>query len=542
MKLTWKGLHDRQAWEAAGIRLPAFDPEETAEWTRKEPVWVHFGVGNIFRIFMGTIADDLIEAGESDRGITGIETFDFDVVDKIHRKYDNLALCVTMHPDGRREMRVAGSLTETVAARPGDAAALARIREIFRSPSLQLVSCTITEKGYELKDPQGEYLGFLRPALEQGPEADHASAMTLITAMLKERYEAGAAPLALVSMDKVSENGKKFRGSVLEVAEIWLEKGLLSPEAAAYIRDESRVSFPWSMIDKITPRPDDSISRSLTEAGVEDMETVITSRRTYIAPFVNAEGPQYLVVEDSFPNGRPAFEKAGVYMTDRETVNASERMKVTVCLNPVHSALGPYGVLLGMDRFSDVFADPDLRQLAERVSFGEGMQVVKDPGIISPAAFLEELMTVRFPNAYIPDTPQRLCTDISQGLGVRFGVTVRAFCERDGDASALQGIPLAIAGWLRYLIGVTDNGQVYELAPDPLNAGFREDLLRSGIEIGKPESLTDQLRPILSNESIFGIDLYAAGIGETIEEIFRREISGYGMVRRTLRETAKSWR
>ena len=63
--------------------------------------------------------------------------------------------------------------------------------------------------------------------------------------------------------------------------------------------------------------------------------------------------PQYLVIEDSFPNGRPPLEKskAGVYMTDRDTVNKSERMKVTVCLNPVHSALGPYGCVLGYTLF-----------------------------------------------------------------------------------------------------------------------------------------------------------------------------------------------
>lgn len=60
---------------------------------------------------------------------------------------------------------------------------------------------------------------------------------------------------------------------------------------------------------------------------MEDMQPVITGKNTYIAPFVNAEKPQYLVIEDSFPNGRPALERGfGVYMTDRKTVNLSERM------------------------------------------------------------------------------------------------------------------------------------------------------------------------------------------------------------------------
>ena len=540
MKLTWKGIRERERFAKAGIRLPAFDVERLAEETRRSPRWVHFGVGNIFRIFMGTIADDLIEAGELDRGITGVETFDFDVVDRIHRPYDNLALCVTLHGDGSADRRVAGSLTETIAARPEDAEAQRRLREIFRDPGLQMVSCTITEKGYELARPDGTLLDFVRPALEEGPDAPHASAMTLIAALLKERCDAGGAPIALVSMDNVSQNGKKFRESVLTVADAWEQRGFLTAEEAAYIRDESRVAFPWTMIDKITPRPDEAVGAKLREAGMEDMDIVVTSRRTYIAPFVNAEGPQYLVIEDHFPNGRPPFEKAGVYMTDRETVNACERMKVTVCLNPIHSALGPYGVLLGYERFSDVIRDRELLALAELVGPQEGMKVVVDPGILSPAAFLQELLEERFPNPYIPDTPQRLCTDISQGLGVRFGVTIRAYCERFGSAAELSGIPLAIAGWLRYLLGVTDTGEAYELAPDPLNAGFARDLKERGIGIGNPEAVGDALHPILSNVNIFGIDLYEAGIGERIEDLFRREIAGFGAVRETLQKELRA--
>ena len=534
MKLTLEGLQDREGYEKSGIRLPSYDVREVAERTRKSPRWVHFGIGNIFRIFMGSVADDLIGNGLMDTGITCLETFDFDVVDQIYRPYDNLALGVTLHSDGSVDKRVIGALAEAIALRPGDATARKRAEEIFRDPGLQMVSFTITEKGYELRDPNGNWFEFVKRDLENGPKGALSSAMTLVTALLAARYEAGGAPIALVSMDNVSQNGKKLRESVLETAGYWNEKGFLSSEALAYIQDENRVSFPWSMIDKITPRPDESVAKMLEQDGMEDMQTVITSKRTYIAPFVNAEGPQYLVVEDHFPNGRPPLEKAGIYMTDRDTVNASERMKVTVCLNPVHSALGPYGVLLGIDRFSDVMKDRDLLKLAKLVGPKEGMEVVIDPGIISPEAFMKELMEERFPNPYIPDTSQRLCTDISQGLGVRFGVTIQAYAKRDGDAGKLLGIPLAIAGWLRYILGQNDEGQPYELAPDPLNGIYQKELKDSGIEIGKPETLKDQLRPILSNKAIFGTDLYEAGIGGRIEEIFREEISGYGMVRKTL--------
>ncbi len=106
-------------------------------------------------------------------------------------------------------------------------------------------------------------------------------------------------------------------------------------------------------------------------------------------------------------------------MTDRDTVNKSERMKVTVCLNPIHTALGPYGCVLGYDLFSDEMKDPDMLKLGNLVGYGEGMEVVPDPVILSPKKFLDELMQERFPNPYLGDTCLRLCTDSSQGLGVR---------------------------------------------------------------------------------------------------------------------------
>ena len=174
-----------------------------------------------------------------------------------------------------------------------------------------------------------------------------------------------------------------------------------------YLSDESIVSFPWSMIDKITPRPADSVCAELKNLGIEDMDPVITSKKTYIAPFVNAEGPQYLVIEDKFPNGRPPLEKAGVYMTDRDTVNKVERMKVTTCLNPLHTALAVYGCVLGYTLIADEMKDPELSRLVHEIGPVEGMPVVTDPGILSPQDFVDEVIKVRIPNPFMPDAPYR---------------------------------------------------------------------------------------------------------------------------------------
>ena len=533
MKLTMDGIKNREAWEKAGIQLPGYDVKEISEKAKKEPRWVHFGIGNIFRVFIGGIADGLLEEGALDCGLTCVETFDYDVVDKIYTPYDNLGLSVILHGDGSCEYKVLGSLAEAVKAQSSNETQWNRLKEIFTSKSLQMVSFTITEKGYALQKADGTWFPFVQADIENGPDKA-TGAMAVVVAMLYERYKAGKYPLALVSMDNCSKNGAKLRESVLTMTEEWKKAGFVEEGFVSYVSDEKVVAFPWTMIDKITPRPSEKIADDLEELGIEEMQPVITSKKTYIAPFVNAEKPQYLVIEDNFPNGRPALEKGfGVYMADRNTVNLSERMKVTVCLNPVHSATGPLGVVQGYDLFAHMLnTNEDMMKMARMVAYDEGLPVVPNPGILSPQAFVDELFNDRFPNEYLGDTNMRLSVDVSQMVGIRFGETIKAYVEKFGDAKKLTAIPLGIAGWLRYMLGVDDEGEKYELAPDPMNEEIQEQLKE--IVIGKPETFTDQLKPILSNERLFFVDLYTTGVAEKIEEMFREMIAGKGAVRATI--------
>lgn len=532
MKLCRETIKDAAAWKAAGIDVPGYDVAEIAENTKKAPVWVHFGVGNIFRIFIGGIADQLIESGVSDKGIICAETFDYDIVNKIYDPYDNLVLAVTLKADGSTEKKVLGSLSEAIPANVKAEKSWNRLKEIFADPGLQMISFTVTEKGYALKGSDGNYLPFVVPDIEKGPEAP-TGAMAVVTAMLYHRFQTCGAPLAVVSMDNCSHNGEKLQTSVLTMAQEWLSRGLVTADFIDYLKDEAKISFPWSMIDKITPRPSTEIADALEADGIEAMQPVITERNTYIAPFVNAEGPQYLVIEDKFPNGRPALEKAGVYLTDRNTVNEVERMKVTTCLNPLHTALAVYGCTLGYTSIAAEMQDEELVKLVNGIGPKEGMPVVCDPGILSPDAFVKEVIEQRLPNKFIPDTPQRIACDTSQKVGIRYGETIKSYVEKDGSAKDLNYVPIAIAGWIRYLIGVDDNGTAIELSPDPMLKELQVAL--SGITLGDPDSVGDKLKPILSNANIFGSDLYEAGLGDKIEALVKEELAGPGAIRATLK-------
>ena len=531
MKLTLEGLKDKAGWEKAGVSIPSYDVAAVQSATRSAPVWIHFGAGNIFRMFIGGLQDTLLNKGLSDKGIIAVETFGYDIIDEIYAPHDNLVLGVTLKPDGNVDKHVIGSLAEGIKSIPGDTPEWAHMKQIFASPSLQMVSFTITEKGYALYGSDGSLLAPAAADIEAGPAAPK-TAMGQVAALLAHRFANGAAPIAVVSMDNCSHNGEKLRASVVTMAQEWQKKGFVSAEFVAWLSDESKVSFPWSMIDKITPRPSEEIGKKLEDAGIEQMKPFISKHKTYIAPFVNAEGPQYLVIEDRFPNGRPPLEKAGVYLTDRDTVNNVERMKVTTCLNPLHTSLAVYGCLLGYKLIADEMKDSDLAALVHQVGPVEGMPVVTDPKILSPKAFVDEVITVRLPNPFMPDTPQRIACDTSQKVGIRFGETIKSYVEKDGDAKKLTAIPLAIAGWLRYLLGIDDEGKAFELSPDPMLDELTAKL--SGITLGKPESADGKLTPILSNVNIFGSDLYKAGIGEKIEAMFKEELAGVGAVRATL--------
>ena len=531
MKLTNEGLRDIQAWKDRQTELPSYDREKMIRATLEAPVWVHFGAGNIFRGFIAGLQQRLLNKGLADRGIIAAETFDGEIIDRIYKPFDSLTLMVSLKPDGGTEREVIASLADGLKASPAEEEDWGRLKKIFEAPSLQMVSFTITEKGYALRDLKGEYFPVVQADLKEGPEkARHA--MAIVTALMRHRFVSGAAPVALVSMDNCSHNGEKLRGSVLEIAGEWVRAGFADQAFLDWLSDETKVSFPWSMIDKITPRPAASITRTLTDEGFEDMEPVETARHTFIAPFVNAEIPQYLVVEDRFPNGRPALEKAGVYMTDRETVNKTERMKVTTCLNPLHTALAVYGCLLGYTLIADEMKDGDLKRLVERIGYREGLPVVTDPGILSPEAFLKEVLEKRLPNPYMPDTPQRIACDTSQKVPIRFGETIKSRMK-NGTADQLEGIPLAIAAWLRYLLAVDDEGKPMEVSPDPMRESLQEAL--QTVRFGEPDSAEGVLKPILSNPVIFAADLYETPLAGKIEKAFR-DMLVPGGVRKSLQK------
>ncbi len=291
MQMNAASIQNQKAeWEALGVKVPAFDRPAVIAATKEHPIWVHFGAGNIFRGFIAALQQKLLDEGLSDKGIIAADTFDYDIITKIYDPYDNLTMMVTLNPDGTTSREIIGSVVEGLRADSSDAGQMARFKEIFTDPGLQMISFTITEKGYAIYRPDGSLMPVVQADMDEGPgKARHA--MSMVAALLFERFNAGKYPLAVVSMDNCSHNGEKLQSSVMAVANAWLEKGFVGQDFIDYLTDESKIAFPWSMIDKITPRPHKIVEESLAKDGIEGMAPIVTSKNTFIAAFVNAERP-----------------------------------------------------------------------------------------------------------------------------------------------------------------------------------------------------------------------------------------------------------
>lgn len=524
MELSLHGIETQNEWKAKGFRMPKYDIASMRRCTRENPEWIHFGAGNIFRAFLAVAQQKLLNAGKAKTGIIVRAPSDKEMIERVYAPHDNLFIVSTLQKDVI-ENEVVASVAESLA--PAD---IERLIEVFKSPSLQMATFTVTEKAYSVTDAAGEILPHIADDMAAAPERA-TSFMGLVTRLCFERFKAGRFPLALVSMDNCAENGAKLKQIVCAIAEAWREGGFVPAQFTEYLNSE-HIAFPYTMIDKITPQPAQDVAEHLAALGCEGLEILKTSKNTNIAPFVNTEKPEYLVIEDSFPNGRPPLEDAKFIFSDRETVNNAEKMKVGACLNPLHSVLAVFGCLLDYKFIYEAMNDSALVELISQISYQESLPHVPDPGIINPKAFLRQVIEERFPNPFIPDTPQRIAADTSQKIPVRYG---KALKKMTGDEmETLVGFPFFFAGWLRYLLGINDSGKTFAPSPDPM----LDDLCATleGIELGASGPFVEKLRPILSNRGIFGVDLFESGIANKTERFFARMVAGPGAVRKTLDE------
>ena len=453
---------------APDVRVPTYDRKKVGQSI------CHIGVGGFHRAHQAIYADDLLEqGGATEWGICGIGLLPHDIrIRDVLRSQDYLYVVVEREL-GHDAARVIGSIVDVLVAAEDREAVLRKLA----SPETKITSMTITEGGYYINQATGEFDSEhpdIKHDLEH-PETPDCSFGYIIEALNRRRL-AGLTPFTVMSCDNVQSNGEVARRMLLAFAE------LRDPKIRNWL--EQNGAFPNSMVDRITPATTDDHRRFVRETyGIEDGWPVVP------------ESFRQWVIEDHFPNGRPAWERVGAEMTS--DVLPYEKMKMRL-LNASHQTMCYIGMLLGYQYADEAMGDAQISLLLQRM-MDEEVTPILDPVPGIDLADYKRTLIRRFSNPAIKDTLVRLATEGSARIP-KFILPSIADSLRTGTPNRL--LVFTVATWFRYLAGTDDQGKELQII-DPLKDRLQE-CARKGKEDPTPFlQLADLFPASLTQSPIF---------------------------------------
>jgi fructuronate reductase len=446
-----------------GVARPAYDRAAVT------PGIVHLGIGAFHRAHQAVYTDDILSRDPT-WGIVGASLRSGDTRDALEPQ-DGLYALAVRSGEGER-LRILGSVGRVLVAPEWPGALIAAVAD----PRIRIVSLTITEKGY-CHDPATGELNEAHPDIVHDlaePEAPR-SAPGLIVEALRFRREAGIPPFALLSCDNLPANGRVTKRIVDRFAR------LRDADLGAFVAAE--LACPSTMVDRITPATTAEDRAAISQAlGLEDAWPVVTE------PFTQ------WVIEDRFPAGRPPWEAAGAELV--ADVEPYELMKLRL-LNGAHSSLAYLGYLAGYETVSATMADAGFSRFVAGVMEEAAPTLGVPPG--ADLAAYKAALIERFKNPALKHRTWQICMDGSQKLPQRLLNTIR---DRLAAGAPFPHLALGVAGWMRYVTGVDEQGRAIDLR-DPLSARLKEIADATGPDASR-------LAPaLLSVEAIFGRDLPA---------------------------------
>jgi mannitol 2-dehydrogenase len=409
---------------------------------------VHFGVGAFHRSHQAMYLDRLLSLGLGPEwGICGVGLLpaDRERLSQL-RAQDHLYTLIEKDPQGGQELRVVGSIVDSQYA-PDDPE---RVLDVLTQPTTRIVSLTITEGGYNIDQVTGEF-----DVNDPGVVADLATLGHPVTVFgyvveaLVRRRTQGIPPFVVMSCDNIQGNGTVARNAFSTFAE------LRDPGLASWVRET--VSFPNSMVDRITPATTPQDVDQLRLQGIDDGCPVVCE------PFTQ------WVLEDDFPLGRPEWERAGAQIT--QEVLPYELMKLRL-LNASHQILAYAGHLAGYVYVSDAASDPVFVAFLREYMQRDARPTLMPLEGIDLDNYIETLLE-RFANAQLGDTIARLCAWGSDRIPKWLVPVLEQNLKDDGPIAHAATV---IAGWARFCEGVDENGKGFDIvdaAAEELKAAAR---------------------------------------------------------------------
>ena len=402
-------------------QLPAYDRSALT------PGIVHIGLGNFHRAHMAVYLDDLFSLGaDHDWAIigAGVRAPDSAMRDAMLAQ-DCLSTVITLDPAGKSARRI-GAMIDFLPVQDDNAALIAAMSRA----EIRIVSLTVTEGGYFINAATGMF-DPEAAEIKSDSANPHRTAFGAIIAALRARRAAGVPPFTVMSCDNLPGNGHVTAAAVIGLAR------LSDPALADWIA--ANVAFPNGMVDRITPATGSHERKLAAEFGLTDPVPVTCE------PF------RQWVVEDIFPQGRPALEKVGVTFTPH--VHAYEMMKIRI-LNGGHATIAYPGGLMGIEYVHEAMAHPLILGFLNKVETTEVIPYVPPVPNTDIAAYYRQIVT-RFSNPEIADTERRLCLDGSNRQPKFILPSIRDALTAGGSVA---GLALVSALWCRYCAGSQDDG------------------------------------------------------------------------------------
>ena len=359
---------------------------------------VHIGLGNFHRAHLAVYMDDLFAMGlNHDWAIIGAGVRAPDARMRAALKaQDYLSTVIELDPKGRSARQI-GSMIDFVPVEADNASLIA----MMSRPEIRIVSLTVTEGGYFVD-------------------------------------ASGIGPFTVMSCDNLPSNGKVARAAVVGTAQ------LSDPDLAAWI--DQTVAFPNAMVDRITPATGPRELAIAAEFGLGEDPVPVTCE-----PF------RQWVLEDTFPAGRPAWEKLGVTFTPH--VHAFETMKIRI-LNGGHALIAYPAGIKGIPLVHDAMTDPLIAAFLDAVETHEILPIVPPVPKMDLMEY-KALILQRFSNPDAADTIRRLCFD---GSNRQPKFIVPSIQDALAAGHQAEGLTLLCALWCRYCSGLTEAGE--DIAPN----------------------------------------------------------------------------
>ena len=407
---------------------------------RKEPPAVpkiiHFGPGAFFRSFVASLIDDVNQRDVEKWGIIAVSLNSEDTFNKLSGQ-DFVFNSVSMLSEKKQVQQVSAISDFFIAKKDGQF-----VLDALSDEQIEIVSLTITEKGYRYNSDKKELdFGNQNIIDDLGSSENPKTVIGFIVAGLRNRYLNGKVPFTILSCDNLPNNGAVVKKIILDLAQ------KIDSSFAKWISNE--VSFPSSMVDRITPATkDQDIINFAQEYGVYDPALV-----------VHEEFFQW-VIEDKFSAGRPKFELAGIQMVSN--VELHEKMKLR-CLNGTHSALAYLGYLAGCNTIAECVSDHSMVNYIHYLWEKEIIPTLETPEGENLNDYCGKLLE-RYQNPAIEHRTWQIAMDGSQKLPQRILETVNDLLKNQRN---FQGLALAIAAWIKYVTGIDLNGATIDIR-DPL--------------------------------------------------------------------------